>query len=392
MTLPDASPFPGPDAAAASEGDAASAVDRTDVLIVGAGPAALYLAFQLGLLELDLRLVDVLPHPGGQCMTLYADKPLYDLPGLPRATGRELTDALLRQAAPFLGRDHSRLVLGDEVRTLSPRPDGRFDVGTQAGRRFDCAAVVIAAGVGAFQPRRLRLPALARLEGHQVFHHLDDPRADWAGRKVLIVGDGDAAVEAALALAGPGPRAASQVALMHRRAVLSADAALQERFAQAQAAGQVGFVTGIAEVALGDDGRALDDSGTAPMAALRVLPPEGEAFSVPVERLLVAQGLSPRLGPVSEWGLAMERKLLQVDAAGFGTSQPGIHAIGDVVTYPGKRKLIVCAFHEATLAAWAIAERLRAPERLQLQYTSASRHLQTLLGVASESRADVRGS
>lgn len=380
--------FPGPGADDAPAPGVASPPERTDVLIVGAGPGALYLAFQLGLLELDLRLVDVLPHPGGQCMTLYADKPLYDLPGLPRATGRELTDALLRQAAPFLGPERSRMILGDEVRTLTPRADGRFDVGTQGGRRYDCAAVVIAAGVGAFQPRRLKLPAVPRLEGTQVFHHLDDPRADWAGRRVLIVGDGDAALEAALALSAPGARAAAQVTLMHRRAVLSAETELQARFAQAQAQGRVRFVTGIAEAALDDEGQALQDTGSAPMAAVRVLPPEGDAVVLPVERLLVAQGLSPRLGPVADWGLAMERKLLQVEPAGFGTSQPGIHAIGDVVTYPGKRKLIVCAFHEATLAAWSIAERLRAPERLQLQYTSASRHLQSLLGVAPDSRAD----
>ena len=386
--MPPGDPTPSPRGIAAGPAPVGvSPAVRTDVLIVGAGPGALYLAFQLGLLELDAQLVDVLPHAGGQCMALYADKPLYDLPGLPRATGRELTDNLLRQAAPFLGPAQARLHLGDEVESVHRRDDGRFAVGTRTGRQFDAAAVVVAAGVGAFQPRRLKLPGLAALEGRQVFHHLDDPRADWAGARVLVVGDGDAALDAVLSLSTPGPGAPASVTLTHRRAVLGADAELQDRLAPRLTDGSVRFVAGLPDAALDGEGHPLSDASTGTLAALRLLTPEGEPLSVSVDRLLVAQGLSPRLGPVTAWGLAMERKLLQVDAAAFATSEQGIHAIGDVVTYPGKRKLIVSAFHEATLAAWAIAERLRSPERLQLQYTSSSRHLQQLLGVAPGSRA-----
>ncbi|MDF1485163.1 NAD(P)/FAD-dependent oxidoreductase [Ramlibacter sp. H39-3-26] len=345
---------------------AAPAPIETDAAVIGAGPAGLFQVFQLGLHGIRAHVIDALPHAGGQCAELYPDKPIYDIPALPFCTGQELAERLQRQAAPFAPVYH----LGQEVAALAPQADGRLLLETMGGTRLLARTVVIAAGVGAFVPRALPVPQAEAF----VRYHLDgEPAtlADWAGQPVAVYGDDDVALERAFHLADAG----AHVTLLYRREVLQAAPHNMERLAALRAAGRIHFIAGQVT------GHALDASGQ--LAALRVTDAEGTEHALPARLLLAWLGLSPRLGPLAHWGLAMERKQLAVDAASFATSLPGVFAVGDVVTYPGKRKLILCAFHEAALAAFSAAEHLRPGEKIALQYTTTSTHLHALLGVAS---------
>lgn len=347
---------------------------RTDAVVIGAGPVGLYQAFQLGLQELGVHVVEGLAHAGGQCAELYPRKPIYDLPGIPACTGQELTQQLLRQLAPLRVPLHlgqvvtalQRLALDDAVG--SPR----FRLQTDGGLVFVCDAIVIAAGVGAFLPRKVPVPGLEAWEGRQV-HYRDVGPDVWAGRRVVIMGGTDAAANLALRLANGG---AADVTLLHRNDRFAIDAALDEELQSAIGAGWVRLCLGqpVAAIAA-DDGR---------LEALEIATADDRRLLLPLELLLPRLGLNPRLGPIADWGLALERKHLVVEVEGFRTSEPGIHAVGDVNTYPGKRKLIVCGFHEATLAAFAIAQALRPTERIVLEYTTTSTRLQRLLGVGPD--------
>ena len=339
----------------------------TDALIVGAGPVGLFQVFQLGLLEVGAHVVDALPHAGGQCLELYADKPIYDIPALPYCTGRELVERLQKQIAPFAAGFH----LGQLVSAVAQRDDGRFDVATDVGRRFVAKAIVIAGGVGAFQPRRLKIEGLEHWHEQQVFHR-DPGESATTGRRVVVAGNGEAAVAAALDAADAG---AVSVTIVHRRDDFDAPHLLRLRFEVARASGRIAFVAAQATAAACEGER---------LSGLVVDVNNGTTRTLGLDVLLVLLGWSPKLGPIAAWGLALERKQLVVDAERFETSTPGIHAIGDVNTYPGKQKLIVSGFHEATLAAYAIAQRVH-PDRAQpLLYTTTSPKLHKLLGVAPE--------
>lgn len=348
---------------------------ETDALIVGAGPIGLFTVFQLGLHGIQAQLVDVLDHAGGQCVELYADKPIYDIPALPVCTGQELTERLLQQIRPFSPQFH----FGQQVSALQPQADGRWLVQTtrqrRAHQRFLARSVIIAAGVGAFVPKEIKLDGLSDFEGRQLFYRLD-PAARFAGRRVVVYGGEDAAVAAALALARPGPQQAASVTLIHRRDVLQADEAALAELAALRQSGCIRFVA--AQIG------GLERSSSAPEARMHGLTldtPEGNSLSLPLDDLLVCLGISPKLGPLSDWGLAMERKQLSIDPARFATSAPGVYAVGDIVHYPGKKKLIVSGFHEATLAAFAVAAQLQPDQSGVLQYTTSSVLLQQRLGV-----------
>lgn len=345
---------------------------ETDALIVGAGPVGLFQVFQLGLQEVRAHVVDALPGPGGQCAELYPDKPIYDIPALAVCTGRELADKLMAQIAPFGAHFHWNQV----VTGLNKQPDGRFLVETSQAQRFLCRAVFIAAGVGAFQPRTLHVDGLFAFDGTQLLHSLPDASV-CANRNVVIFGDGDAALESALKLcpahADGHPHKAKRVTLVHRRDVFSAAAHTVECFRTLVQQGHIHFVAGQAQGIECVNER---------LTGIQILDAEGQMRTLPLEMLLVLQGLSPKLGPVAQWGLDMERKQLQVDTERFSTSEPGIFAVGDINTYPGKKKLIVCGFHEATLAAHAAHDRLRPQERGPLLYTTSSPLLHRRLGLA----------
>ncbi len=340
---------------------------ETDALIVGAGPVGLFQVFELGLQEVRSQVVDSLPHAGGQCLELYPEKPIYDIAALPYATGRELVEKLLQQIQPFGAGFH----LEQQVSEVKARDDGRFDVATSAGTRFVARAIVVAGGVGSFQPRRLKVPGLDAYRGKQLFEHAATLH-ECADRQVVIVGNGEAAVAAAIAAASDGAAKAAGVTLVHRRDDFDAPEDDLARLRALRQTGRVAFVAGQPEGVVESGGR---------LTGLTLLGSDGNSRNVPLDALFVLLGWSPKLGPIADWGLALEKKQVVVDTARFQTSTPGIFAVGDCNTYPGKRKLIVCGFHEATLAAFAIGERVHPDRALPLQYTTTSPLLHRLLGV-----------
>ena len=341
---------------------------ETDAVIVGAGPVGLFQVFELGLLEIKAHIVDSLAYPGGQCIELYPDKPIYDIPAVPVCTGRELADNLLKQIEPFGATFH----LGQEVAALQRRDDGRFDLETSKGTRFIAKTVFIAAGVGAFQPRLLKLEGLEKFHDTQVFYRVQDP-AQFAGRHLVIVGGGDSALDWALNFVQEGPHKAESMILIHRRDGFRAAPASVARMRQMCEAMEMQFIVGQVSGFQEDAGGRLE--------ALKVTGGDGVTRVVPAEMLLVFFGLSPKLGPIADWGLALERKQIVVDTEKFETSVPGVFAVGDINTYPGKKKLILSGFHEAALAAFGASPYIFPDKRVQLQYTTTSPKLHKVLGV-----------
>lgn len=358
---------------------------ETDVLIVGAGPAALYAVFQLGLLGLSSQVVEVLPQPGGQCEQLYADKPLYDIPGMAHTTGAALTQALLAQVKPFTHpapespvRQATQFFLEHLVTGFEVQNDGRFRVQTTHtlanGPQFVAHALVMAAGVGAFLPKKPIIEGLAAIESHHVVY--GPPTSEQVqGKHLVIQGDDDQAVALALehatALAKGHPHAPASTTLLHRRAVLSAQAALQDQFNTLVAKQMIRFVVGQATY--------IEQQADGQMVALQIARTDGTPYRLPTDLWVPLLGLSPKLGPLEHWGLAMSRKAVVVNPATCESSIAGVYAIGDMAQYAGKRKLIVSGFQDATLAAYAIAER-KEGQKVLLQYTTASRQLHARLG------------
>ena len=338
---------------------------ETGAVVIGAGPVGLFQVFQLGLLEVPVHIIDVLPHAGGQCMELYPDKPIYDIPGTPATSGRALAASLLQQIQPFSPEFH----LGQQVSHIEKQPDGRFLVQTDQGTQFLAPVVIIAAGVGAFQPRHLKLDGIEAFEGSQLRYHTAP--ADVSGLDAVVVGGDEVALHCALALADTD---AKSVTLLHRRDVLQAPMTDIAEMQMLVVAGRMRFVVGQITGFGAVDGR---------LASLEVSDVDATLHSLPVDALSVFLGLSPKLGPLADWGLAIERKQLQVDTARFETSVPGIFAVGDINTYPGKQKLIVCGFHEATLAAYAAAPLVFPGKKIPFQYTTTSPRLHQLLGVGT---------
>ncbi|MBC7608613.1 MAG: NAD(P)/FAD-dependent oxidoreductase [Polaromonas sp.] len=345
---------------------------ETDALIIGAGPIGLFQVFQLGLLEIKAHVIDALPYVGGQCIELYPDKPIYDIPGTQRCTGRELTANLLKQAEPFAATFH----LGQTVTVLEKRPDGRFFVETSKGGQFITKTIVVAAGVGAFQPKLLRIEGIEKFEGASLFYSVSNP-AGFADKNLVIVGGEDAALTWASHFAVDGPDKAKSVTLIHRRDVFQAAPALVARvkaLVDAKAMRfMVGQVTGF---------EAKNDQHSDQLTAAEVTDVDGQTQTVRLDALLVFFGLSPKLGPVAGWGLEMERKQVAVDTEKFATSVKGIFAVGDINTYPGKKKLILSGFHECALAAFGVAELVFPDKKMLLEYTTTSSRLHRVLGVA----------
>ena len=340
---------------------------ETDAVIVGAGPVGLFKVFELGLLEIKAHVIDSLTHPGGQCVELYPDKPIYDIPAVPVCTGQELTDNLLKQIEPFGATFH----YGQEVTVVQKQDDGRFFVETSKGTQFLTKTIFIAAGVGAFQPRTLKVEGLDAFDGTQLFYSVKNPD-DFAGKNLVIVGGGDSALDWALDFVKEGPHKAESVILIHRRDGFKAAPANVAKMRELCEAYEMQFIVGQVTGYDGRDGK---------LTGVKVTGADGVTRVVPLEVLLVFFGLSPKLGPIALWGLDIERKQLKVDTEKFSTSVPGIFAVGDINIYPGKKKLILSGFHECALAAFGAMPIISPEKKVFLQYTTTSPKLHKVLGV-----------
>ncbi|GAC1456954.1 MAG: NAD(P)/FAD-dependent oxidoreductase [Steroidobacteraceae bacterium] len=340
-----------------------SAAINAEVVIIGAGPCGLFQVFELGLLGISAHVVDSLQHPGGQCAELYPDKPIYDIPALPICGAQELVDRLLQQIRPFKPQLH----LGHEVVAFTRRADGRFSLATSGGVHFDAGAVVIAGGVGSFQPRRIGLEGAEAFEGGAIQYRVRNA-GELAGKRLVIFGGGDSALDWTLELL---PRAAA-LTLVHRRPEFRAAPASVAKMQEQVAAGRMRCLEALPA--------SLDvQAGT--LRGVNIKTRAGAMESVAADQLLVFFGLHPKLGPIADWGLALERKALKVDAEKFQTSLPGVFAVGDINTYPGKKKLILSGFHEAALASFAIQHHLYPQKKQFLQYTTTSPVMHQRLGV-----------
>ncbi len=337
-------------------------VIETDAVIVGAGPCGLFQVFELGLQGIKAHVVDSMKVVGGQCAELYPDKPIYDIPGIPFILAQELVDNLMKQIAPFEAEFH----LGQEVTVVRPEGD-EFDIETSAGTRFRAKTVFLAGGVGSFQPRRMRLEGIEAHEDKSLFYKVRDPRA-FAGKPIAILGGGDSALDWVLAL----QPVASSLTLVHRRAEYRGAPASVAKMQALVAAGKIREIIGkVTEYRADDDG----------ISGITVTSVDGHEEAIDCKALLVFWGLAPKLGPIAEWGLDLNRKTVNVDTEKFETNIPGIYAIGDINYYPGKKKLILSGFHEAALAAFAAKERLDPGKKAHLQYTTTSPLMHKRLGV-----------
>ena len=339
---------------------------QTDAVIVGAGPVGLFQVFELGLLGLKAELVDSLPQVGGQCAELYPEKPIYDIPAYPEIGAQELVDNLVKQIKPF----HAGVHLGQRVEKFEKREDGRFTVVTSLGTEFDAGAVIIAAGLGAFQARKLKAKGIDAVTSDQIHYKVTD-RESFRDKRLLILGGGDSALDWTMDLA----KIARSVDLIHRRAEYRGAAASVQKVRALAAEGKVTERQGIITQVHAEDGR---------FTGFDLMDLERNKTSVEGDEVLVFWGLAPDLGPIADWGLDLEKKQIPVDTEKFQTSVEGVFAIGDVNTYPGKKKFILSGFHEAALAAFGVQKYVYPDQRQFVQYTTTSPIMHKRLGVAEE--------
>lgn len=341
---------------------------RTDVVIIGAGPAGLFQVFELGLLDIHAHVIDSLPQVGGQCGELYPEKPIYDIPAYPVIGAQELVDRLMEQIEPFKPEFH----MGQTVTGLQRQDDDRFTLTTSTGAEFDTATIIIAAGLGAFVPRKLRTPGADEFTGKNIHYRINDAEK-LHGKDLIILGGGDSALDWTNELYDK----VNSLTLIHRRVEYRAQPASVKKMKEKAEQGLIREFHGMVREILSDNGS---------FSGLLVANAEGVTHEVPAEQVCVFWGLSPNLGPIAEWGLDIEKRQIPVDTEKFQTSETGIFAVGDINTYPGKKKLILSGFHEAALAAFAVQKHLDPNKRVFLQYTTTSPVMHKRLGLDSDNK------
>ena len=336
---------------------------ETDVVLIGAGPVGLFAVFELGLLNMRAQVIDILPRAGGQCSELYPEKPIYDIPALPVVSGQELTDRLMQQIAPFKPGLH----FNQMVTELQQLDDKRWRVRTDAEQEFVAPVVVIAAGGGSFQPKKPPIPGIERFEGKGVAYAVRRVEA-LRDREIVISGGGDSALDWVLALAP----LAKRLTLVHRRDAFRAapDSVTKMRALLEQ--GKIDFHLG----------QITELQGKETLEAVQVKTPDGDTRRIACTDFLPFFGLTMKLGPLADWGIHLHENLIPVNTEDFATDRPGLYAIGDINTYPGKLKLILCGFHESALMAQSAFRLVFPGEKLLFQYTTSSSSLQKKLGVA----------
>jgi thioredoxin reductase (NADPH) len=336
---------------------------KTDVLIIGAGPCGLFAVFELGLLDMKVHLIDILDKIGGQCAELYPEKPIYDIPGIPMVTGQGLTDALLEQVKPFNPTFH----INEMVETIEKIGDPLFRVTTDAGKVFEAKVVVISAGGGSFQPKRPPVPGIEAYEGTSVFYAVRKME-QFRGKNLLIVGGGDSALDWTLNL----HPIVNRLTLLHRRDDFRAAPHSVEQMRSLVASGKMDLRLGQITALEGEGGR---------VSGAQIKGPDNAMTHVDCDTILPFFGLTMKLGPIASWGVKLENNLVPVDTEAFETNVPGVFAIGDINTYPGKLKLILSGFHEGALMAQKAHRYVYPDKRLVFQYTTSSSSLQKKLGV-----------
>ncbi len=327
---------------------------KTDILIIGAGPTGLFAVFEAGLLKLKCHLIDALPQPGGQCAEIYPKKPIYDIPGFPEVLAGDLIKNLLEQIKPF----NPGFTLGERAETIEKLDDGTFIVTTNKGTKHHAPVVAIAGGLGSFEPRKPLIDNISDYEDKGVAYFIKNPEI-YKNKRVIIAGGGDSALDWTIYLA----EVASQVTLIHRRNEFRGALDSVEKVQQLKRENKINLITPAEVVAL---------HGKNHLEAVTV-EKEGEKQQIETDYFIPLFGLSPKLGPIANWGLEIEKNAIKVNnALDYQTNIPGIYAIGDVNTYPGKLKLILCGFHEATLMCQSAYQRIHPGKRYVLKYTTVS--------------------
>lgn len=325
---------------------------ETDIAIIGAGPVGLFAVFEAGLLKMRCHLIDALPQVGGQLSEVYPQKPIYDIPGYPAINALELVNKLMEQIAPF----NPGFTLGERVDTFEKQPDGSFQIKTNEQTIISCKVVVIAGGLGCFEPRKPAINGLTNYEGKGVAYMVKNPEL-LRGRKVLLAGGGDSALDWSIFLCD----IAERVALVHRGDTFRGSPESAKKVFDLASQGRLDLILQTNVVGL---------HGTGHLQEAELLTNDGQIIRLKTEHFIPLFGLSPKLGPITEWGLNIAKSAIEVDPADYSTNQDGIYAIGDINTYPGKLKLILCGFHEAALMAQSAFKYVHPNERLSFKYTT----------------------
>jgi len=330
---------------------------KTDILIIGAGPTGLFTVFEAGLLKLKCHLIDALPQPGGQCAELYPKKPIYDIPGLPEVLAGDLVDNLMEQIKSF----EPGFTLAERAETIEKLEDDTFLVTTNKGTQHNAPIVAIAGGLGSFEPRKPPIPNIADFEDKGVSYMVKDPEI-YRNKKVVIAGGGDSALDWSIFLAD----IAEEVTLVHRRNEFRGALDSVDRVKELKDLGKINLITP-AEV----DGLQADENGHLSSVVIKKKSEATEEIQLEVDHFIPLFGLSPKLGPIGDWGLEIEKNAIKVDnTLDYQTNIPGIYAIGDVNTYPGKLKLILCGFHEATLMCQSAYKKIHPDKKYVMKYTT----------------------
>ena len=328
---------------------------QTDILIIGAGPCGLFTVFEAGLLKMRCHLIDSLPHPGGQCTEIYPKKPIYDIPAYPSILAGELTERLMEQIEPF----SPGFTLGERAEIVEKDEDGQFVLTTNRGTKHRAPIIAIAAGLGCFEPRKPPVENLASYEDKGVEYIIKDPEF-YRGKKVVISGGGDSALDWTIFLA---EGVASEVTLVHRRPSFRGHPDSVQKVLDLAEAGKINLITNAEVVGVAGEGS---------LNALEVKHKSEGMMSIATDHWVPLFGLSPKLGPIAEWNLNISKNAIEVDTFDYSTNVPGIYAIGDINTYPGKLKLILCGFHEATLMVQSAYKRIFPDKNLVLKYTTVT--------------------
>lgn len=327
---------------------------ETDILIVGAGPCGLFTVFEAGLLKLRCHLIDALPQPGGQLSEIYPKKPIYDIPGYPEVLAGDLVDNLMKQIEPF----QPGFTLGERAETIEQMEDGRFLLRTNRGTEHAAPVIAIAGGLGSFEPRKPPIENITSYEDNGVEYIVRDPE-QYRDKRVVVAGGGDSALDWTIYLA----ELTSELTLVHRRQQFRGALDSVQKVHDLEKAGRLRILTDSQVVGLGGNGH---------LSEVVIKHKVDGNFTIETDHFIPLFGLTPKLGPIADWGLEIEKNAIKVNTLDYSTNIPGIYAIGDVNTYPGKLKLILCGFHEATLMVQAAYRRIHPEKKLSFKYTTVT--------------------